>query len=109
MGQLIAQGFSLLDFAHHPEARNIQAKTIHSLNNFDFVGIAENFDAELARLYSISGVKLRSGHKSNSNPDKIGPRYLLEDRARALLAKLNDEDQELYRAAQEKAAVGTIV
>ena len=109
LGQLIAQGFSLLDFAHHPEARNIQTKTIRSLHNFDFVGIAENFDAELARLYFITGVELRSGHKSNINPDKIGPRYLLEDRARALLAKLNNEDEELYRLAQEQAAVRTIV
>lgn len=109
LGQLIAQGFSLLDFAHHPEARNVQTKTIRSLNNFDFVGIAENFDAELARLYSITGVELRIGHKSNINPDKIGPRYLLEDRVRALLAKLNNEDEELYRLAQERAAVGTIV
>ena len=109
LGQLIAQGFSLLDFAHHPDARNVQYKTIHSLNNFDFVGIAENFDAELARLYSIVGLELRSGHKSNLNPDKVGPRYLLEDRVRALLAKLNNEDEELYRAAQEKAAAGTIV
>lgn len=109
LGQLIAQGFSLLDFAHHPDARNVQYKTIHSLNNFDFVGIAENFDAELARLYSTTGVELRIGHKSNINPDKIGPRYLLEDRVRALLAKLNDEDEELYRLAQERAAAGTIV
>ncbi|NBX59029.1 MAG: hypothetical protein EBT62_00980 [Opitutaceae bacterium] len=109
LGQLIAQGFSLLDFAHHPDARNVQAKTMGSLNDFDFVGIAENFDAELQRLYSIVGLKLRSGYKANLNPDKIGPRYLLEDRVRALVTKLNQEDEELYRLAQEQVAAGTIV
>ena len=57
---MIANGATLLEFAEHGFARNTQTRYIDalSLSDFQFLGISENFSAELTRFSAVTGISL---------------------------------------------------
>lgn len=98
LSQMIAGGATLLEFAEHAFARNTQTRYIDSLplTDFQFLGISENFAAELARFSAMTGITLPFTTKAIK-------RASLEPAARERLMELNADDDRLYRQACDHA------
>lgn len=62
-------GFSLEEFMQHPNNRNLQSQYLRStsLNDFEFVGIVEEYAQSLERLNFKLGINLELGASENVN------------------------------------------
>ena len=98
LSQMIANGASLLEFAEHAFARNTQTRYVDSLplTDFQFLGISENFVAELTRFSAATGIRLPLTSKTIK-------RVPLASEARERLMELNGEDDRLYHQACDRA------
>lgn len=101
------RGLSLTDFAQLEQTRNMQTRVVHGkpMSGFAFVGLTEHFPLGLqlfARIFNCpepAGVPL-----INRNPERRGTSYQLSPGERELIRRCNDQDEALYRQAEERFA-----
>lgn len=103
--QLLEKNLGILEFAQIPQMQNFLAQKIAGvkLEEFDFVGIQEFYSEDLAELKQILGWQNFQPTVKNSNQypayyqclqEILGDRTLIN-----ALAKINQEDMELYNRA----------
>lgn len=91
-------GIDIIKFAEDDEMRNgMSYLTGGDLSKFSFVGITENFDKDIKKMFDFLGVGIpRYINKHVSNKKiKIG----VDEETRKIIEELNDEDMNLYDEA----------
>ncbi|MEM9426131.1 MAG: sulfotransferase family 2 domain-containing protein [Pseudomonadota bacterium] len=98
-----ALGFSLAEFAAHPDNRNLQRQFLQSsdLGEFSFVGLVERYEDSLTRLSAEIGVALPAIAPQNTNA-AANSGYHLSPRDRRLIEDLNRDDMRLYERAHAR-------
>ncbi|MEM1151928.1 MAG: hypothetical protein AAGI03_15490 [Pseudomonadota bacterium] len=90
-------GFSLMEFARHPDNVNFQSKALEGLqvSDFTFIGLVEHYAASIASLNRLYGWSLPVGDRLNvgAAPVALTAAEITE------LQQLNDRDMDLYEAA----------
>jgi hypothetical protein len=72
------------------------------LEDFDFIGITEDYAASLELFARIYGIKDElEERRENANPEKEGSRYDIPGDLRDAIMKRNQKDMDLYRSAVE--------
>lgn len=97
-------GLSLEQFVRVPHYQNTYAEYLwmFPLRRFDFVGIVEDYDAEIERFahaFDI-GTDLH-GEARNFNPDKTAPLYDVEPAMERLIRACNARDVALYERMRQ--------
>lgn len=105
----LVPGLSLEQFVRLPQYRNTYAEYLWGfpLRRFDFVGVVERHDREIARFARLFGFapERATGPWANRNPERdqaLG--YALEPSLEQLIRCLNRRDIALYEAALQRAA-----
>lgn len=98
--KLHRHNMTLIEFAKLEELRNIHSKFLDgkSLDEFDFVGITEEFDQgwSLFQRLFFSHIPLKALEARNQNPEKKGKRYELDAGTRNVIVQCNEADMALY-------------
>lgn len=96
-------GFSLEEFIQHPDCRNVQSQYLRSetLNDFDFVGIVEEYNESLKKLNNMFGIELLNGAMENVNETAVKG-YEVPERVVNLIKNCNLEDLRLYEKAKDR-------
>ncbi|MEM6386693.1 MAG: sulfotransferase family 2 domain-containing protein [Pseudomonadota bacterium] len=95
-----ALGFSLTEFAAHPDNRNMQTTALsgRTLESFDVVGVVEAYDESLTQLSRAIGVPLAQRPPANV---ASAPKYLT-NAERAAIENANLDDMRLYDRAMSR-------
>lgn len=103
----LVPGLSLEQFARLPHYQNTYAEYfwLFPLRRFDFIGIVEDYDAELDRFAMRFGIEARllAGVDHNRNPDKTHASYQVDASDERMIRACNARDVELYARAREQA------
>jgi hypothetical protein len=104
----LVPGMDLEAFVRLPHYQDSYAEYLwmFPLARFDFIGIVEDYDAELQRFASHFGIDadLLAGEARNRNPDKADPAYPVEPAMERLIRACNPRDVALYERARAFAA-----
>jgi hypothetical protein len=102
----------LLEFAAHPEMTNFVSKMFgpYDFRRFSFIGICEDYFAELDRLADVLGWAYRpQAVVENVNPKKsVGRPYAISPAIRAQIENLNHADYLIYNYAKSVAATANV-
>lgn len=96
-------GLSLDAFVRLPQYRNTYAEYLwmFPLHRFDFVGLVERFDEDMARFARMFDLGDVSGMRAaNANPDRAADGYVLDPAMERLIRRLNAKDVAIYEAAR---------
>jgi hypothetical protein len=96
-------GFSLEEFAQHPDNRNLQSQYLQSenLSEFDFVGITEEYENSIKKMNDMLNLTLSYQSSENVNPFSI-EQYGISSKTFSLIENCNSLDMELYEIAKER-------
>jgi hypothetical protein len=107
--EVATTGMSLLEFAAHPDMTNFMTKMFGPFDyrRFAFIGICEDYAAELDRLADRFGWSYQPRNVvENVNPRKqLGHAYPLSQETREFIRALNQADYVFYNYAKEQARV----
>lgn len=101
--KLIAEEkLDIVDFASIPSMRDMQAYVLNGedLNNFDFVGITEEFSSGMERLKNIFPLPIKNFSFESKRVNNIKP--FVDISIRNIIAQNNELDIEKYSIAYEK-------
>jgi hypothetical protein len=99
--QLLAEDWSLREFALCPRLRNIYSEFLHGmpLGSFSFVGISEFYGEDLQQFsQQFLGVDLQP-QSVNVGPRERGENYEIDTQLRAEIEAFHALDLDLYRSA----------
>ncbi|MEM7717849.1 MAG: sulfotransferase family 2 domain-containing protein [Pseudomonadota bacterium] len=98
-----ALGFSLTEFARHPDNRNMQSQVLETsdLSEFAAVGLVERYEESLAAFSTVCGVSLAAGPPQNVNQGGRSD-YVLSAAERAVIENNNLADLRLYDVARRR-------
>lgn len=93
-------GFSLEEYVQHPDCRNLQSQYLQSetLDEFEFVGITEDYDFSIDRLNSLLGIELETATAENVN-EQAAADYAIAPDTLSLIQNCNLDDLRLYDLA----------
>jgi hypothetical protein len=97
-------GGSLEAFVRLPHFQNVYTKYLFGmrLEDFDFIGITEDYAASLELFRRVYGIEDDLEERmENANPEKEGSRYEIPGDLREAIMKSNQKDMALYRSAVE--------
>ena len=104
----LAAGMDLEQFVRLPHYQDTCAEYLwmFPLHRFDFIGIVEDYDAELERFGARFGLdpRLLAGESRNRNPHKAEATYRVEPAMQRLIRSCNARDVALYERALDLAA-----
>ncbi len=104
--QMLTEDWSLEDFAFRPELQNVYSTFLWGFprERFDFIGITEHYDDELAYLgREILGAPLETA-RERQNPDRTGGSYNIEPGLRQRIEAFHDRDMKLNHYALNRRA-----
>jgi hypothetical protein len=93
-------GFSLREYIQHPDCRNLQSQYLKTttLDEFEFVGITEEYNSSINRLNSALGLQLKTTDAENVN-EKAANDYDITPDILNLIKNCNSDDLRLYDLA----------
>ena len=96
-------GYSLMEFAAHPDNQNLQSQFLqtNSLNEFSFVGTVENYSVSIDKLNKMFDLRIAFDTQQNVNSNSSN-QYEIDSKTLAHIRKYNQEDIRLYEIACEK-------
>lgn len=100
-------GLTLEQFARLPQYQDTCAEYLwcFPLRRFDFVGIVEQYEAEVARFARCFGLEPEPvAERANRNPERAGQGYEVEPALERLIRRCNPRDVALYEVAREARA-----
>lgn len=105
----LVPGLSLEEFVRLPQYRDTYAEYLWGfpLRRFDFIGIVEDYESDLARFARCFGLDAPPGiERANSNPERTASAYVLEPRLERLIRACNARDLRIYERACSLNALG---
>ena len=99
-------GFSLEEFANHPDNKNVQAHCLQSqdLKEYQFVGITEHYNESLSALKQQMGIECPFVHSENVNQNAKSE-YEVSAESIKVIEQCNQEDIKLYNIALDRLAI----
>jgi hypothetical protein len=101
----LAPGLSLEQFVRLPQYHNTYAESFwaFALRRFEFIGIVESYDADIARFARIFGFDLDlRGEPANRNPQRTSAAYVVEPAVERLIRRFNARDLAIYEWARQR-------
>lgn len=97
---------TLAEFVEIPEVQNEMAHFLGARGpqDFDFVGVMEDFDSSLREFCTQFGLPCQSARRDNVNPTRAGAEYAIAPELRRRIKMLNFRDGEIYRRSLELRA-----
>ena len=98
-------GFSIAEFARYSDNRNLQSQYIQatSLDDFEFVGIVEQYEKSIAHLNCTLGCKLPITESLNTNITVVEDGgYMVDEKTRSIIENCNRDDLRLYDIARTR-------
>ncbi len=100
--QIHHHGMTFEDFIEHPDMINAMSGMFGPIDyhDFAFIGICENYDAEMQRAADYLGwPRIPVPARALQNPDKFAETYSLPQGIRNRILELNQRDYEMYEFA----------
>lgn len=94
------KGYSLAEFAAHPDNQNQQYQYLQSadLTEFDFVGLVEEYPSSIQKLNAVLGIDVPVIERVNVNADAAS-QYDVDGKTLDIIKQNNKIDQALYDLA----------
>ncbi len=94
----VDEDISLEDYASLEVCRNMIAKQLGNLDNFDFIGFQETFNNTLLRAEKFLGIKFLQRRDIKYRNNKKGKKFI-DDKVKKYIEEMNREDIKMYKAA----------